>query len=114
MIQISETQACVDFAVWVAQEVLDQQMALFGDELNAVINEENSAKIRQDSMLRSNSTLTILAAMPDTFTQNDIKEYREAHGLGSDTRTTVHRWLDQGYITVKDVDGKRICTKVAE
>ena len=109
-----ETQACADFAVWVAQEVLDQQMALFADKLNAAISEEKSAKSRQDRMLRSNSNLTILAAMPDTFTQNDILEYRELHGLGSDTRTTVHRWLEQGYVTAADVDGKRIYKKVAK
>ena len=101
---MKETQACADFAVWVAQEVLDQQMALFADRLNAVINEEKSAKSKQDRKLRANSTLIILAALPDTFTQNDVQRYRETHGLGSDSKMTISRWLEQGYITVDVVN----------
>ncbi len=111
---MKETQACADFAVWVAQEVLDQQMALFADRLNAAISEEKSEKSKQERKLRANSNLTILAAMPDTFTQNDIKQYRESNGLGADAKVTIHRWLDQGYIVADVQDGQKCYRKVTK
>lgn len=102
--RFKETNAVADFAVWVAQEVLDQQMALFAKELNAVNRHESSIKAEARGRLRRNSTMRILAELPDEFTELDVVDAYEAMGMQKNVALqTIKRWLGNQVITeIKD------------
>lgn len=104
--KMRDSELVANFAVWVAQEVLDQQMALFGKELNAVNRREQNLKREVQSNLRQNSTLKVLAMLPETFTIKDCEAVRAEFGLTGPPHTQLHRWEKQGLIKSEKVQGE--------
>ena len=112
---IKDSQVVADWAVWVAQEVLDKQMALFGKALNAVNRHENSLKAEAQGRLKANSTLRILAELPQEFRVEDLVAVYEAKGYPrSAAITTICRWTNKGYLNQRVENGVKILTKTAQ
>ncbi|MBQ0049897.1 MAG: hypothetical protein KBT12_06665 [Bacteroidales bacterium] len=103
-----DTVSIANLAVWVAQEVLDQQMALFSKGLNAVNRHEASVKEGVQQQLRSNSTLKILAKLPSPFSKEDLVQTRKEMGLTGPVDTSLHRWRKRGLIEEVAVDNKKM------
>lgn len=110
--KMKDSQTVANFAVWVAQEVLDQQMALFAKGLNSVSRTEMRIKNEAQQQLRNNSTLKILAQLPDEFLTEDVDEIRAGMGMISDSHKMLSRWTRSGYITSIMREGKKIYIKV--
>lgn len=96
----ADSPTIADFAVWVAQEVLDQQMALFAKQLNQVNRNERRIKLEAQSQMRTNSTLKLLAELPDTFTVNQLQAIRGERGFPdkNGALVNINRWLKKGVI----------------
>ena len=111
-----ETLSVPDFAVWVAQEVLDQQMALYGKELNEVGRTERTMISQANERIRSNSTLNLFAQLPDKFTMKDVDDLRAMKGLTSPSTKTVSRWMEQGMVEARQIGSSRskVYTKTEE
>lgn len=107
-----EGQCVADFAVWVAQEVLDQQMALFSKELNAVNRHESSIKAEARGRMRKNSTMRILAQLPDVFTREDVAAAYEAKGLQRNVALQqINRWISNKLVEEFTDDNKQLKIK---
>lgn len=110
-----DCQVVADFAVWVAQEVLDKQMALFGKRLNEVNRHENSIKAEAQGRMKANSTLRLLAELPEEFSTEDLVAVYETKGYPrSAAITTICRWTNKGYIKQRIENDVKILTKVTK
>ena len=100
---MKDSRLVANFAVWVAQEVLDMQMALYGKEVNNVNLQEKQIKMAADSQLRQNSVMRMLESMDDTFTTEDLAKAYEERGLKKGAaNTAITRWLQKGIIKTVD------------
>jgi len=107
-----DSQIVADFAVWVAQEVLDQQMALFGKELNSVNRHEAQFKLQAASQMRKNSQLRLVGQLGDEFTQDDVCNLYVQKGYSAESAMkAIRRLLSQGMIE-KVGDGHEKCYRV--
>ena len=96
---LKDSRIVANFAVWLAQEVLDIQLALFGQEVNTVNKQEKQMKRKAESQLKSNSSLRILQKMEDTFTLKDLEAEYVSRGFKADTaRVATIRWKQKGLI----------------
>lgn len=110
--RMHDASAVANFAVWVAQEVLDQQMALFGNALNDVNHHESILRAQAQGSMRKNSTFRILANMPDPFTLDDVVAAYAALGYQRVAAiNTVNRWLSNGNVQARTQDGQKVFTK---
>ena len=93
-----ETKAVVDFALWVATETLQQQMAFFGAELNR--QDEENRRIREKGFLEMKRTrnMKLFSCLPDTFTKADLVELRRSKGLEGECAYIITRWISLGLI----------------
>lgn len=110
--KMKDSATTANFAVWVAQEALDQQMALFAKGLNSVSKKEDSIKQQAQSQLRSNSTLKLLAQLPDVFTAADADKLRFGMGMMGDSTCTISRWQKRGLVTSEMKNGTKYYKKV--
>lgn len=100
---MKDSRLVANFAVWVAQEVLDMQLALYGKEVNYVNLQEKQIKLSADSQLRQNSAMRMLETLPDTFTMGQAREVYAAKGFKENAaNVAVTRWLQKGLITLID------------
>ena len=100
---LKDSRIVANFAVWVAQEVLDMQLALYGQEVNNVNKREKQMKRSADGQLRKNSSLRILQEMDDTFTMDELKEEYEARGFkAAAADTSISRWKTKGLVKSED------------
>ncbi|MBQ0018900.1 MAG: DUF3987 domain-containing protein, partial [Bacteroidales bacterium] len=108
---LKDSIAVANFAVWVAQEVLDQQMALFAKELNSINKRERSLKENANTQLRINSSLKVLASLPDEFTMDDVLAIEEELGYKKCAASWLSRWRKRNLIDSTKRDGKEVFTK---
>ena len=107
---MKDSRMVANFAVWVAQEVLDMQMALYGKEVNNVNLQEKQIKLSADSQLRQNSAMRMLETLGDTFTTDEVKKaYTEKGFKERAGNVAITRWLQKGFIKMTD---KHTYTKV--
>ena len=93
-----ETQLVVDFACWVATEVLLQQMAFFGRELNR--QDAENRRIREEGMreLFKTKNMKLYSDLPDEFCKADLAELRRRYGLEGECAYIITGWLKRGLV----------------
>ena len=100
-----ETREVTDFALWVANEVLDGQLTTFGDQLNEV--ERRTQELQQEREQRSSNSrnLRLLDLLPDPFIKADLAALRRRDGDMGECAYIISRWLKAGLI-VRLPDGR--------
>ena len=93
-----EAPEVVDFALWTANEVLQQQLVAFGEEMNRVERESQETVERHTNRARSGRNGRLLASMPDAFTKADVEAARRRLGREGDVCYVISRWLNAGLI----------------
>jgi len=88
-----EDQVVEDFALWVANEVLAQQLKMFGDRINAAEKANMQEAERQERLGCNSRTLHIYDELPDKFTLGDLVAVRHRAGLDGPPYVVIHRWL---------------------
>lgn len=93
-----ERKVVTDFALWVATETLNGQLAFFGKELNR--NEEECRKIRMSGIreLRNSKNMKMLSELPDEFCKDDLIDLRRKKGLDGECGYILSRWLKSGVV----------------
>lgn len=89
-----ETKAAIDFALWVAEYTLFYQRKFFGEKAN--IDMEANRKVLIGMKVNNNSTL--FESLPDNFETCDLIRIYQSRGQnGSGSRTTINRWIANGW-----------------
>ncbi len=93
-----EEKAVVDFALWVASEVLQHQLVAFGEQMNRI--ERESAEVLQSHKTRAYSSRNgrLLASLPEVFTKGDVVVARKRMGREGECHYVITRWLNAGLI----------------
>lgn len=93
-----QTKEVTDFALWVATEVLQQQLVAFGKEMNRI--ERQSMETLQENKRRARGGRNgrLLASLGDTFTKADVIVARKRMGREGEPSYVITRWLDAGLI----------------
>lgn len=76
-----ETSLVVDFALWVADYVLQQQVSMWGAYL------ENA-----QSMQSANPVANLYKELPDEFTREELTNLRILSGKSDNVRMIISRW----------------------
>ena len=99
-----ETKEGVEFAMWVANEVLNQQLVAFGEQMNNI--ERQSAEIMTDrrNKARMGRNGRLLASLPDAFSKSDIIVARKKLGREGRVDYVISRWLKAGLITESEIE----------
>ena len=82
-----ETSVVIDFALWVADYVLQQQVAQWGKELER--NEESK---------QVHPVINLYKELPDEFTREDLRNLRIMNGMPENPRMNILRWKQAGMI----------------
>ena len=85
-----ENRCVIDFACWIADYVLQQQVLGFG---SAIEKEESSF---QES--KTGPVLQLFSMLPSQFTRHQLEELRANNGQSSNIRMIIHRWKKNGMI----------------
>lgn len=104
-----ETRAVVDLALWVATEVLNQQLALFGHKVNeqALAGYEERER-GQNRLLRSKNT-RLFSQLPDLFRKEDLQLVRRKNNMGGECSYILTRWVQNGMVErLKDGSFKKL------
>ena len=88
----------VDFALWVATEVLNQQLALYGKMLNEQENENRRIREEGQNELRRSRNTRLLDELSETFTKGDVVALRARHGMQGECSYIITRWLSAGLV----------------
>ena len=98
-----ETEVVTDFALWVASEVLKQQMVHFGEDMNRI---ERESLEKMQSLERRVNTRNgrLLKELPDAFTRADVIVARKKLGFEGRADYVITRWLKKGLIAKSDTD----------
>ena len=82
-----ETSNVVDFGLWVADYVLQQQVAMWGSYI------ENA-----EQMDTSTPVANLFQELGEEFSRKDLVNLRIIHGQGTNVRTIIMRWKKAGMI----------------
>ena len=82
-----ETSVVVDFALWVADFVLQQQVAQWGAELE-----------RGEEPKQAYPVINLFQELPEKFTREELVSLRTINGQGKNVRMIIKRWRDNGMI----------------
>jgi len=93
--------SAIALALWVAEYTLQNQLAIFGDAMNKVMNEDEE-DICEFKAQRFSNNIKIFDMLPDNFCKDDVVKLRTQAGLGSNIRYIVYRWLKNGLIEKVD------------
>ena len=85
-----ENRCVIDFACWIADYVLQQQVLGFGP---AIEKEESGF---QES--KNGPVLQLFSMLPSQFTRHQLEELRAKNGQGTNIRMIIHRWKKNGMI----------------
>lgn len=99
-----ETREVRDFALWVASETLNQQLALYGKALNEQEQENQRIREQGQQQLRRSRNMRLLDELPDAFTKSDLAALRTRHGLEGECSYILSRWVANG-IVMRRPDG---------
>ena len=86
-----ETSVVVDFALWVADFVLQQQVAQWGAELE-----------RSEEPKQTYPVINLFQELPEKFTREELVSLRSINGQGKNVRMIIKRWKDNGMIQETD------------
>ena len=76
-----ETKIVTEFALWVADYVLQQQVSLWGSYM------EN-----QEEMKNTTPVLNLYQELPEEFTREELRELRLMNGMSGNERMNLSRW----------------------
>ena len=93
-----ETKEGVDFAIWVANEVLGQQLVAFGEQMNHIERQSSEILTDRRQKARQGRNGRLLASLPDAFTKGDVIVARKKLGREGDVSYVISRWLAAGLI----------------
>ena len=93
-----ETQLVVDFACWVATEVLLQQMAFFGRSLNKQDEENRQIRERGQREMFLTKNMKLFSELPEDFAKNDLIMLRRQHGIEGECAYIISRWVKAGIV----------------
>ena len=82
-----ETKTSIDFALWVADYVLQQQVYIWGSYM------EN-----QEELKTTTPVLNLYQELPDKFTREELRELRLMNGMSSNERMNISRWKQANMI----------------
>ena len=82
-----ETSVVVEFALWVADYVLQQQVAKWGHSLET-----------DDEPQTSFPVINLYKELSDEFTREELENLRIINGQGKNVRMIIKRWRDSGMI----------------
>ena len=99
-----ETQTVTDFALWVASEVLAQQLVHFGEDMNRIERESLDKMKNLERKARIGRNGRLLASLPDAFTKSDVIVARKRLGFEGDVTYVISRWLRKGLIAKSEMD----------
>lgn len=102
-----ETDIVVDFALWVASEVLSQQLIHFGDEMNRVERASLEKQNTQERKARMGRNGRLLVGLGNNFTKGDVIAARKRLGYDGDCSYVISRWLTKGLIAKSPTDKTR-------
>ena len=88
-----ETDAVLDFCRWVADYTLQQQLQLFGSEMNRLMLEEYEQAQKVQEFYPA-----LFSLLPEVFTTEDLAELRAKANYRSPQKTVVWRWRQQHMI----------------
>lgn len=88
----------VDFALWVAEYVLQQQMTLFGDKFEDVANKQ------EEAFSKRGVVQAIFSELPQTFSRAELMKLRAENNQSTEIRMVISRWMKQQIIT-RNPDG---------
>lgn len=86
-----ENRIVTDFACWVADYVLQQQVSSFGEYME---NEEESLTSSAPGCV-----MQLFSILPAQFTRHELENLRVQGGKSSDVRMIICRWKKSGMIT---------------
>jgi len=93
----------IDVALWVAEFTLQQLLTLFGKKVNKIEKDDVEILEEAETYVKNNSTLNILARMPEVFTKSELlAEVQKTKPETEKVDYLVSRWSQRGY--VKRVD----------
>jgi len=99
--QLTEgTKLACDFALWVANYTLYQQLTLFGREMDRVLD-ENQRMADQYESQRQGHNIQLIDQLPAEFSMQDLIQVRLQQGLSTEPatlRSVVCRWIKNGMI----------------
>lgn len=93
-----ETAEVVDFALWVASEVLQQQLVAFGEAMNQIERESLETLEEHERKARRSRNGNLLRSLSETFTKNDVIVARKRLGWTGECGYVISRWLKAGLI----------------
>ncbi len=99
-----ETDEVVEFAVWVASEVLQQQLVGFGEEMNRIERESMELLKQHSEKARSGRNARLFRELPDTFSKGDVVAARTRMGRGGECSYVISRWMKAGLIEESKVE----------
>ena len=82
-----ETSMVVDFALWVADYVLQQQVAQWGAELE-----------RGEEPKQAHPVINLFQEVDEQFTRQELVDLRVVNGQSKNVRMIIKRWKDNGMI----------------
>ena len=93
-----EDERVTEFALWVASEVLQEQLVHFGERMNTIERKSMEQLKDQESKARRGRNGRLLASLPDAFTQEDVAAARKQMGFEGNVSYVISRWLSAGLI----------------
>lgn len=82
-----ETSVVIEFALWVADFVLQQQVAMWGQALET-----------DDESNVNHHVVNLYRDLPEEFTREELVNLRTINGQGKNVRMIIKRWKDNGMI----------------
>lgn len=99
-----EEPQVVDFALWVASEVLQQQLVHFGEDMNRIERESLDKMKDLERKAQRGRNGRLLASLPDAFTKGDVIAARKKLGFNGDVSYVISRWLAKRLIAKSEAD----------
>ena len=87
-----ESQACIDFALMMAEYCLQEQIKMFGEALQSQYIEAN------DMNIRNGINSSVFDKLPPVFTTDDLRALKSGHCGEGSIRVIIFRWLHDGWI----------------
>ena len=85
-----ENRSVTDFACWVADYVLQQQVLCFG----TTMEDEEETQIQHPT----GSVMHLFSVLPSQFTSHQLEELRSQNGQGTNIRMIISRWKKNNMI----------------
>lgn len=95
-----ESREVIDFALWVAEYVLQSQLFQFGNTYNALATKRHETKADEIIQMASVSKVDVFGMLPDEFTVDDLKRiYAEQGKSLKNPHNKISCWRKTGMIT---------------